>query len=97
MPPLSPKTNQSRALQCLEHSLAVAGSSGSLAHAWALELRHNAPHEAKAVGPVPSAASERAVGQAWARASQGRALFVMVEKTMQGLDVAAQLRRALAP
>jgi len=37
------------------------------------------------------------VGQAWARASQGRALFVMVEKTMQGLDVAAQLRRALAP
>ena len=54
MPPLSPKTNQSRALQCLEHSLAVAGSSGSLAHAWALELRHNAPHEAKAVGPVPS-------------------------------------------
>jgi type III restriction enzyme len=40
---------------------------------------------------------KRAVGQAWAAASQGRALFVMVEKTIDGLDLVAQLRRAVAP
>ena len=39
---------------------------------------------------------KRAVGAAWARASEGRALFLMVEKLAGGLDVLAQVRQALA-
>lgn len=39
---------------------------------------------------------KRAVGDAWARASSGRCVFVMVERELDGLDMAAQLRRAIA-
>jgi type III restriction enzyme len=39
---------------------------------------------------------KRAVGTAWARASGGRGLFLMVERLVEGLDVAAQLRRVIA-
>ena len=39
---------------------------------------------------------KRAVGQAWARASEGRGLFVMVERRVEGMDVGAQLRRAVS-
>ncbi len=38
---------------------------------------------------------KRAVGAAWARASGGRGLFVMVERVLDGMDMAAQLRRAI--
>ncbi|MFO1218841.1 MAG: DEAD/DEAH box helicase family protein [Burkholderiaceae bacterium] len=38
---------------------------------------------------------KRAIGSAWARASAGRCVFVMVERKLDGLDVAAQLRRAI--
>lgn len=38
---------------------------------------------------------KRAVGDAWARASAGCCVFVMVERDVGGLDMAAQLRRAL--
>lgn len=39
---------------------------------------------------------KRAVGEAWARASAGRCVFAMIEREVDGLDVAAQLRRAVA-
>jgi type III restriction enzyme len=39
---------------------------------------------------------KRAVGHAWAKASQGKAVFVMVEREVGGLDIAAQLERAIA-
>ncbi len=42
-------------------------------------------------------AEKRAIGQAWASASGGRALFLMAEKLLAGLDVTAQLQRAVAP
>ena len=51
MPAFSLKTYQSQALQSLDRFLAAAGSSGSLAHAFAQELRHNEPDEAKALPP----------------------------------------------
>ena len=38
---------------------------------------------------------KRAIGRAWARASSGQTLFVMVEKAVDGLDPQAQLRRAV--
>ncbi len=38
---------------------------------------------------------KRAVGQTWARASAGQGVFVMVEKLVGGMDMAAQLRLAL--
>ncbi len=38
---------------------------------------------------------KRAVGAAWARASGGKALFLMAEKLVGGLDVLAQVRHAL--
>ena len=38
---------------------------------------------------------KRAIGTAWARASAGQALFVMVERLQGGLDMAAQMRRAV--
>jgi type III restriction enzyme len=38
---------------------------------------------------------KRAVGAAWARAGAGRCVFVMVERELDGLDMAAQLRRAI--
>ena len=41
-------------------------------------------------------AEKRAIGQAWGRASDGRGLFVMVEKLLDGLDMTTQLRRAVA-
>ena len=40
-------------------------------------------------------AEKRAVGQAWAQASNGQGLFLMVERMVDGLDMAAQLRRAI--
>jgi type III restriction enzyme len=40
---------------------------------------------------------KRAVGAAWQRASGGRGLFVMIERQLDGLDMMAQLRRALGP
>jgi type III restriction enzyme len=40
---------------------------------------------------------KRAIGAAWARASNGRGVFVMVERQVDGLDMPAQLRRALTP
>ncbi len=39
---------------------------------------------------------KRAIGTAWARASDGRALFVMVEQLVDGMDMAAQLHQAVA-
>ncbi|MDP1649423.1 MAG: DEAD/DEAH box helicase family protein [Rubrivivax sp.] len=42
-------------------------------------------------------AEKRAIGQAWASASGGRELFLMAEKLLAGLDVTAQLQRAVAP
>jgi type III restriction enzyme len=51
MPAFSLKTYQSQALQSLERFLAAAGSSGSLAHAFAQELRRNEPDEAKSLPP----------------------------------------------
>jgi type III restriction enzyme len=39
---------------------------------------------------------KRAVGAAWARVSEGRAVFVMVEKELDGLDMSQQLRRSVA-
>jgi type III restriction enzyme len=39
---------------------------------------------------------KRAVGHAWAKASQGKAVFVMAELEVGGLDIAAQLERAIA-
>jgi type III restriction enzyme len=39
---------------------------------------------------------KRAVGHAWAKASRGEAVFVMVERKVGGLDIAAQLERAVA-
>jgi type III restriction enzyme len=41
-------------------------------------------------------AEKRAIGQAWARASGGRGLFLMAEKRLDGLDLAAQLQRVVA-
>ena len=41
-------------------------------------------------------AEKRAIGEAWARASGGHGLFLMVEKLLDGLDVAAQLQRVVA-
>ena len=38
---------------------------------------------------------KRAVGHAWAKASRGRAIFLMAEKLLEGLDVRQQMRRAL--
>lgn len=38
---------------------------------------------------------KRAIGTGWARASQGRGLFVMAERLLGGLDPAAQLRKAI--
>ncbi|MBK9136753.1 MAG: DEAD/DEAH box helicase family protein [Betaproteobacteria bacterium] len=38
---------------------------------------------------------KRAVGDAWARSSAGRCVFVMVERVREGLDMTAQMRRAL--
>ena len=40
---------------------------------------------------------KRAVGHAWAQASAGKAMFVMIEREVGGLDVGAQLERAIAP
>ena len=39
---------------------------------------------------------KRAIGQAWARASAGRGVFLMVEKSFKGMDVPAQLQQAVA-
>ncbi len=39
---------------------------------------------------------KRAVGAAWARASGGQGLFLMAEKLVDGLDVLAQVRHAIA-
>ncbi len=39
---------------------------------------------------------KRAIGHAWATASQGKAVFVMVELEVGGLDIAAQLEHAIA-
>lgn len=39
---------------------------------------------------------KRAVGAAWARASGGQAVFAMVERLVDGLDVAAQIGLALS-
>jgi type III restriction enzyme len=39
---------------------------------------------------------KRAVGHTWATASQGKAVFVMVELEVRGLDIAAQLEQAIA-
>jgi len=39
---------------------------------------------------------KRAIGHAWARASTGRGVFVLVEREVNGQDMAAQLRHALA-
>jgi type III restriction enzyme len=39
---------------------------------------------------------KRAVGQAWARAGGGQGVFLMAERLLDGLDLAAQLRRAVA-
>ena len=39
---------------------------------------------------------KRAIGNAWARASGGRGLFLMAEKMLNGLDMGSQLRSALA-
>ena len=41
-------------------------------------------------------AEKRAIGEAWAHASGGHGLFLMVEKLLDGLDVAAQLQRVVA-
>ena len=38
---------------------------------------------------------KRAIGQTWARASAGHGVFLMVEKSFKGMDVAAQLRQAV--
>jgi type III restriction enzyme len=38
---------------------------------------------------------KRAVGHAWAKASQGKAAFVMAELEVGGLDVSAQMERAI--
>jgi type III restriction enzyme len=38
---------------------------------------------------------KRAIGAAWARASDGQGVFVMVEREVDGLDMGSQLRRAL--
>ena len=38
---------------------------------------------------------KRAIGQTWARASTGHGVFLMVEKSFKGMDVAAQLRQAV--
>ena len=40
---------------------------------------------------------KRAIGDAWARASGGRGLFLMAEKALNGLDLTAQLQCAVAP
>jgi len=40
---------------------------------------------------------KRAVGQAWTQASGGKAMFVMIEREVGGLDVGAQLERAITP
>ena len=39
---------------------------------------------------------KRAIGNAWARASGGRGLFLMAEKSLNGLDLAAQFQQAMA-
>ena len=39
---------------------------------------------------------KRAVGLAWAQASGQQAVFVMVERLLDGLDGTAQLRRAIS-
>jgi len=41
-------------------------------------------------------AEKRAIGRAWARASDGRGVFLMVEKSFKGMDVPAQLQQAVA-
>ncbi|HSW05461.1 DEAD/DEAH box helicase family protein [Aquabacterium sp.] len=38
---------------------------------------------------------KRAVGEAWARASEGKAVFAMIERLVDGLDLQSQLQRAL--
>jgi hypothetical protein len=43
MPAFRLKTYQTQALQSLERFLAAAGSSGSLAAAWAQEMRRQEP------------------------------------------------------
>jgi type III restriction enzyme len=53
-------------------------------------------YKGEAYASNDDSSEKRAVGAAWAQASGQAALFLMAEKVVNGLDVAAQLRHAIA-
>lgn len=52
--------------------------------------------EYKGAHLVAGAAEKRLIGELWARASEGRGVYVFAEKERDGLDVRGQIREALA-